>query len=43
MKKTLIYVVLVIMVSSMVTACGTSGKLKSKNCGCNMNKGYVGY
>jgi hypothetical protein len=43
MKKALIYVVLVVMVSSVVTSCGISNKLKSKNCGCNMNKGYVGY
>jgi hypothetical protein len=43
MKKTLIYVILVVMASSMIAACGTSGKLKSKNCGCNMNKGFIGY
>jgi hypothetical protein len=43
MKKTLIYVVLAIMVSSIAVSCSTSNRAGGKGCGCNMNKGYVGY
>ena len=42
MKKTLIYMVLALVISSVAVSCSGS-KLSNKGCGCNMNKGYVGY
>lgn len=44
MKKTLIYVVLIVLISSIATGCSSSGKAGGKKgCGCNLHKGYVGY
>lgn len=43
MKKTLIYVVLVTLISSIAVSCSSGSKVGGKGCGCNMNKGYVGY
>jgi hypothetical protein len=43
MKKTLFYVVLVILISSVAVSCTSGAKIGGKGCGCNMNKGYVGY
>ena len=34
---------LAIMVSSIAVSCSSSGRAGGKGCGCNMNKGYVGY
>ncbi|HOA36822.1 MAG TPA: hypothetical protein PLQ32_03275 [Flavihumibacter sp.] len=41
MKKTVIYLVLIVLISSIATGCASSGK--AKGCGCNLHKGFVGY
>ncbi len=44
MKKTVIYLVLIVLMGSLATGCSSSGKAGGKkNCGCNLHKGFVGY
>jgi hypothetical protein len=44
MKKALIYVILVVVIGSIAASCSGSNRTRSgKNCGCNLNKGFVGY
>jgi hypothetical protein len=36
--------ILLLLLVSLFAACASGGKMgKSKNCGCGLNKGFVGY
>ena len=43
MKKALLYVTLMVLISSLVASCTSGNRIGGKGCGCEAKRGYVGY